>query len=192
MNDRITPASDADIALVTEYLGRPVRGVIGIAARNAKGEPLVVATEPRLPSGEPFPTFYYLVHPDVVAAASRLEAGGFMVELNERLASDEELRAGYARAHEAYLADRAAASSAEVPEIAGISAGGMPVRVKCLHALFGHALAAGKGVNPVADIALEASGWDPYAVDNDANTADAADADAADAAPDSTPDATDA
>ena len=48
-----------------------------------------------------------------------------------------------------------------VPEIAGISAGGMPVRVKCLHALVGHALAAGPGVNPVGDLALERADWSP-------------------------------
>ena len=42
----------------------------------------------------------------------------------------------------------------EVPEIAGVSAGGMPKRVKCLHALVGHALAAGGGVNPIGDMAL--------------------------------------
>ena len=58
----------------------------------------------------------------------------------------------YAAAHAAYLAGRAA--SGEVEEIAGISAGGMPVRVKCLHALAGHALAAGPGVNPIGDLAL--------------------------------------
>ena len=34
----------------------------------------------------------------------------------------------------------------DVPEIDGISAGGMPTRVKCLHALAGHVLAAGPGV----------------------------------------------
>jgi len=48
-----------------------------------------------------------------------------------------------------------------VPEIAGISAGGMPTRVKCLHALAGHALAAGPGVNPIGDRALELSSWSP-------------------------------
>jgi hypothetical protein len=37
----------------------------------------------------------------------------------------------------------------------------MPVRVKCLHALVGHALAAGPGVNPVGDIALELCSWSP-------------------------------
>jgi hypothetical protein len=55
------------------------------------------------------------------------------------------------------LADRLAHD--EVEEIEGISAGGMPVRVKCLHALAGHSLAAGPGVNPIGDIALEACTW---------------------------------
>lgn len=149
----------ADIAAVTEQLGRPARGVVGIAARTAAGAPTVVATAPRLEDGTPFPTFYYLCHPEATAAASRLEANGFMTVLNERLAEDEELRAGYLAAHEAYVADRD--TVAEVAEVAGISAGGMPVRVKCLHALIGHSLAAGPGVNPIGDIALAESGWTP-------------------------------
>ncbi len=45
-----------------------------------------------------------------------------------------------------------------MPEIAGVSAGGMPDRVKCLHALVGHALAAGPGVNPLGDEALDQIG----------------------------------
>ena len=32
----------------------------------------------------------------------------------------------------------------------------MPTRVKCLHALLGHALAAGPGVNPIGDLTLAA------------------------------------
>ena len=42
----------------------------------------------------------------------------------------------------------------EVPEIAGVSAGGMPDRVKCLHVLVAHSLAEGPGVNPLGDEAL--------------------------------------
>jgi hypothetical protein len=86
-----------------------------------------------------------------------------MAQLQERLNTDETLAAQYRAAHESYLADRAELEKAtgEVPEIAGISAGGMPVRVKCLHALAGHALAAGPGVNPIGDIALELSSWSP-------------------------------
>lgn len=153
------PASDADLAVLHEQLGRPARGVVGIAARCVCGNPTVVATSPRLPDGSPFPTFYYLTHPAATAAMSVLEADHIMRELSDELAADEELQQAYLRAHEAYLRDRA--PYGEVEEIAGISAGGMPTRVKCLHALAGHALAAGPGVNPIGDRALELSTWSP-------------------------------
>ena len=45
-----------------------------------------------------------------------------------------------------------------MPEIDGISAGGMPDRVKCLHVLAGQALAQGPGTNPLGDEVLEALG----------------------------------
>ena len=153
------PASDTDLAVLREQLGRPARGVVGIAARCVCGNPTVVATSPRLPDGTPFPTFYYLTHPAATAAMSALEADHIMRQLNDLLAEDDELAAAYARAHEAYLRDRA--PYGDVDEIDGISAGGMPTRVKCLHALAGHALAAGPGVNPVGDRALELSTWSP-------------------------------
>lgn len=150
--------SDADIAVVSAQLGRPARGVVGIAARCVCGNPVVVATSPRLPDGTPFPTFYYLTHPAATAEMSRLEAGQLMPELAETL-HDSDTAAAYRRAHEAYLADRAGYGA--VAEIEGISAGGMPTRVKCLHALAGHALAAGTGVNPIGDAALARSAWSP-------------------------------
>lgn len=154
----ITPFTAADEARVREQLGRLPRGVVGVASRTADGEPIVVATLPRLPDGTPFPTTYYLTHPEYVAEASRLEAGGVMAELSAELAEDEDLRAAYAQAHRAYLADRerigADAGLKPVTEIDDFSAGGMPTRIKCLHALVGHSLAAGPGVNPVGDRAL--------------------------------------
>ncbi|QLD13165.1 DUF501 domain-containing protein [Microbacterium oleivorans] len=142
-----------------EQLGRPMRGVIGIAARCVCGNPTVVATEPRLPDGTPFPTFYYLTHPGATAAMSALEATQVMRELSDLLVADEDVAAAYRSAHASYLADRAAYG--DVEEIAGISAGGMPTRVKCLHAVAAHSLAAGPGVNPIGDIALEQSSWSP-------------------------------
>ncbi|WGD38238.1 DUF501 domain-containing protein [Lysinibacter sp. HNR] len=151
------PPTQADINTVTEQLGRPARNVVGISARTQDGEPSVVSTAPRLDDGTPFPTFYYLCHPDAVAAVSSLEANGFMAEMNDLLREDDEIRAQYQRAHESYIADRE--SIAVVEEIAGISAGGMPDRVKCLHALVGHSLAVGPGTNPIGDIALQQSGW---------------------------------
>jgi hypothetical protein len=148
-----------DIRAVSAQLGRPARNVVGIAARCVCGAPTVVSTAPRLDDGTPFPTFYYLTHPAATAAVSTLEATQVMNEYNDDLAADEELRAAYAAAHQAYLADRE--SIELVPELVNISAGGMPVRVKCLHALVGHALAAGPGVNPIGDRALERAAWSP-------------------------------
>ena len=69
-----------------------------------------------------------------------------MREMTERLHTDDALAAAYRAAHESYLARREAIG--HVAEIAGISAGGMPTRVKCLHVLVGHALADGPGRQP--------------------------------------------
>lgn len=150
--------TEAEIAVVSAQLGRPARGVIGIAARCVCGNPTVVSTSPRLPDGTPFPTLYYLTHPAATAAISTLEATGVMAELQESLA-DPDLAAAYRVAHESYLADRDALQHVE--EVDGFSAGGMPDRVKCLHALAGHALAAGPGLNPIGDRALELASWSP-------------------------------
>lgn len=144
--------TDRDREVLAEQLGRPARGVVGVAARCVCGRPLVVRTAPRLDDGTPFPTTYYLTCPPAVAAVSTLEATGLMKELTARLGEDEELAAAYERAHRVYLADRE--ELGHVEEIAGISAGGMPIRVKCLHVLVGHALAAGPGVNPIGDEVL--------------------------------------
>jgi uncharacterized protein len=153
------PASEEDIARVSAQLGRPARNVIGIAARCVCGAPTVVATAPRLADGTPFPTLYYLSHPAATAAMSQLEATQVMAEFNEMLAEDADLQSRYAVAHDAYLADRDGIEV--VDEISGFSAGGMPNRVKCLHALAAHSLAAGPGVNPIGDLALARSSWSP-------------------------------
>jgi hypothetical protein len=146
----------ADEATVAAQLQRSPRGVMGIAYRCPCGKPAVVITSPRLPDGTPFPTTYYLTCPRAVAACSTLESQGLMAEMNHRLQHDHDLAVGYRRAHEQYLADREQLDS--VPEIAAVSAGGMPDRVKCLHALVAHSLAVGNGVNPFGDEAVRALG----------------------------------
>ena len=115
-----------DIDVVEAQLGRRPRGTRAVAHRCPCGNPDVVETSPRLPDGTPFPTLYYLTCPRATGAVGTLEAGGMMRDMTERLASDEELRAGYRAAHERYLARRTAVL--DVPEIAGVSAGGMPDR----------------------------------------------------------------
>ncbi len=148
-----TPPAEADIAAVSAQLGRPARDVLAVGSRCPCGLPDVVLTAPRLSDGTPFPTFYYLTCPVLTAAVSTLESEGVMAEMQQRLASDPDLAGGYRRAHEEFLAARAHYGS--VPEIDDVSAGGMPDRVKCLHVLVAHALAAGPGVNPLGDEALQ-------------------------------------
>jgi len=147
----------ADLDAVARQLGREPRGVLAIAYRCPDGEPGVVKTAPRLPDGTPFPTLYYLTHPVLTAAASRLESSGMMREMTERLRHDRRLAARYRRAHEAYLAERDAIE----PLGTAFSAGGMPDRVKCLHVLIAHSLAKGPGVNPLGDEALAVLAGEP-------------------------------
>ena len=144
--------------MVAAQLGRPPRAMHGIAHRCPCGNPDVVTTAPRLPDGTPFPTLYYLSCPIAAGRIGTLEASGLMAEMTGRLAEDPALAAAYRAAHQRYLAERAElaeqAGIDAVPEIAGISAGGMPDRVKCLHVLVAQSLAAGPGVNPLGDEAL--------------------------------------
>jgi uncharacterized protein len=152
--------SPQDLAVVERQLGRPPRGVTAIARRCPCGLPDVVETAPRLPDGTPFPTLYYLTCPRASAALSRLEAGGVMREMTARLETDPELRRDYQAAHEEYLARRGEAARqaglAPLPASAA-SAGGMPDRVKCLHALAAYELAA-PGTSRLGREALEAAG----------------------------------
>lgn len=140
---------DRDAVVVEVQLGRPPRGRTGVAARCPHGLPLVVRTDPVLEDGEPFPTLYWLTCPLASTLIGRLEGSGRMRELNERLASDRELAEAYGSAHVSYLTERDAI--AVLPSHA--SAGGMPDRVKCLHALYAHEAAT--GLNPIGAIVRE-------------------------------------
>jgi hypothetical protein len=142
----------ADLSAVEAQLGRAPRGAHAVGHRCPCGLPDVMVTEPRLPDGTPFPTTYYLTCPRAASLIGTLESSGLMREMESRLADEPGLAASYAAAHRAYLAARA--ELGDVPEIDAVSAGGMPDRVKCLHALAAQSLAAGPGVNPLGDEVL--------------------------------------
>ncbi len=142
-----------DRAAVAAQLGRPPRAIRDVAHRCPCGNPDVVETSPRLPDGTPFPTLYYLTCPRAASAIGRLEGSGLMRSMTDRLGTDPALAEAYRAAHHSYLARRQ--QIAQVAEIDGVSAGGMPTRVKCLHVLVGHSLAVGRGVNPLGDEALD-------------------------------------
>jgi hypothetical protein len=149
----------SDEAVIARQLGRRPRGLLAVAHRCPCGRPDVAQTAPRLADGSPFPTLYYLTCPRAAAAVSGLEASGMMRDMTARLLADEGLRRRYEAAHLDYLARReiAARSVGVEPLPPGTqSAGGMPTRVKCLHALVAHELAT--GMNPFGREALDAVG----------------------------------
>src|SRR3954470_18203964 len=112
------PPSEGDLAAVREQLGRAPRGVHAVAHRCPCGLPDVVATEPRLPDGTPFPTTFYLTCPRAASRIGSLEGSGLMKAMEARLADDPELASAYAEAHQRYLAARAELGT--VPEIEAV------------------------------------------------------------------------
>ena len=152
--------SPEDEAAIAAQLGRAPRGLRAVAHRCPCGLPDVVETAPRLPDGTPFPTLYYLTCPRAAAAISTLESSGMMRGMTARLADDKQLKAAYEQAHDDYIArrDAAAADEGVEPLPRGTqSAGGMPERVKCLHALVAYELAV-PGSNPFGREAVVAAG----------------------------------
>lgn len=137
-----------ETGIVTIQIGRRPRGETAVAARCPFGLPAVIRTAPRI-DGEPFPTLYWLTCPAAARAVGALESAGFMSELNERLATDAAFRDAYVRAYERYVSERD--SMGVLPGTPG--AGGMPDRVKCLHALYAHEAAT--GMNPAGAVVRE-------------------------------------
>ncbi|MDF7641429.1 DUF501 domain-containing protein [Bifidobacterium sp. ESL0784] len=159
-------AGDDDVALVKRQLGRFPRGMVAVGARCVCGRPLAVITRPVLPDGTPFPTTCYLTSPEATKAVSRVEADGSMRHYTDLVQHDEKIHAQYERAHALYLAFRHELASRlgdSEEHITGTSAGGMPVRVKCLHALVAQTLVMGEGANPIGDMVMKcvADEFDP-------------------------------
>jgi len=132
------PIAARDAALATAMIGRPLRGRSAVAVRCGWGLPAVLRVSPRLDDGTPFPTLFWLACPLANRAVGRLEAGGAMNGLSDRLAGDAELARAYAGAARRYVEARDKLGG---PLPQSDAAGGMPHRVKCLHSLYGHHLA---------------------------------------------------
>jgi len=143
---RLPEASPVERRLIEGQIGREVRGAVAVSARCRYGLPTVVRTSPFLPDSTPFPTLYWLSCPAASVAVGRLEAAGWNAILSERVAAEPELAAAHREAHEQYLAQRDALGHLHGDP----GVGGLPRRVKCLHALYAHEVAT--GADPVGRI----------------------------------------
>lgn len=143
-------ASSADVAAVTQRLGRAPLAPFAVVVRDAEGAPVVVRNAPFLVDGTPMPTRYYLVDPALNQAISRLESDG-AVRRFEAVVDPAALD----RAHGAYAADRDAAIDPEHvgPRPYG-GVGGTRTGVKCLHAHYAYWLAG--GADPIGELVATA------------------------------------
>jgi uncharacterized protein len=123
-----------DEAVVERQLGRRPRAFKQVVVRCRYGYPAVTEQWPRDVNGDPFPTTFYVTCQYLVAAISRLEAGGGVERWSERARTDPELRQSLERATEEQQRLR--------PELPGGIGGSQRTgSLKCLHAHAAFALA---------------------------------------------------
>jgi len=152
----------ADERVIERQIGRPPRGVVGIPRRCSYGFPQVVTVYPLIDE-TPFPTIYWLTCPYLSLAIDRLEAGGWISRLEDRMVGDEGLRAAMDAAHGRYVAERismlSVADRSTVERLGfmqsltrrGIGGIADRKRLKCLHLHVAHELA---DANPIGRLVL--------------------------------------
>jgi uncharacterized protein len=126
---------ESDRAAVERQLGRPPRAFARVVVRCPFGHPAVTEQRAFDDYGEPFPTTFWLTCPQLVAAVSRLEAGGGVERWTRAAAEDSRLAASLERAHAEQRRLR--------PEL-DLGVGGAHTgagTLKCLHAHVAFALA---------------------------------------------------
>ncbi|MFM1839194.1 MAG: hypothetical protein RIS37_460 [Actinomycetota bacterium] len=137
-NSSNTPSA-ADIARITELLGRVPQGTFEVVVRAQDGDPVVLRNQPLMPDGTPMPTLYWLCGARENVLVGRLEATGAVNQAEAEIDA-----AVIAAAHDRYAAER----DALIPPdhtgprpFGGVA--GTRIGVKCLHAHFGWWLAGG-------------------------------------------------
>jgi hypothetical protein len=134
------PVTPADLDAVTELLGRIPGGNFSVVVRRTDGRPVVIANDPLLRDGQPMPTRYWLVDPEIRVLVGRLESRGGV-----RRAEDEVEADALRRAHARYAEERDALLPSDWPgprPHGGV--GGTRHGVKCLHAHVAWWLAGGE------------------------------------------------
>jgi hypothetical protein len=132
-------ASAADVAAVTELLGRTPQSDFEVAVRGDDGAPVVIRNAPFLEDGTPMPTRYWLVDRHLLRIIGTLESNGGVRQAEADIDPGE-----LAAAHARYAAERDAAIVADHvgPRPSG-GVGGTRTGVKCLHTHYAWYLAGG-------------------------------------------------
>ena len=129
---------------VTERLGRKPRGFCDVSAFNDNGQPAVIRVS-SVVDGKPFPTLFWLIDAEISLKIDRLEAAGWIAELQKRVNESSAIKLQMKQAHEAHnklrdgflteeermlLDARGMMSALSDRGIGGIQE---PDRIRCLH-----------------------------------------------------------
>ena len=129
---------------VTEQLGREPRGFCDVSAFNEKGQPAVIRVS-SVVDGKPFPTLFWLIDAEISLEIDRLEAAGWIAELQKMVNESSAIKLQMKQAHEAHnklrdrflgeeermlLNARGMMSALSDRGIGGIQE---PDRIRCLH-----------------------------------------------------------
>ena len=183
----------SDLDSVTKQLGYQPTNFVKVSARTKDGSPIAIQTYPldggaqRRQSkarrsvenetewlGTPFPTLFWLTHPDISRCIGELERKGYVKKIEEELQQSEEMSTKLTLAHHDYahrrwdslsdedrqkLIDRSLESPTvqrmrNMLESSGIAGSNLALErptIKCLHTHYAHfrSVDSGAGVNPV-------------------------------------------
>lgn len=110
--DNDPPISDLWQQYISQQLGRSPRGLRAVAALNSQGLPAVIRVA-SVVDGQPFPTLFWLIDPELRLRLDRLEAGGAIADLQRDINDSAELRRTMLEDHQKHKALRASFLSAE-------------------------------------------------------------------------------
>lgn len=164
---RFAAATERDRQLVEGQLGRPARGLVGVARRCASGCPQVIVNAPLLEHDgevEVFPTVFWLSCPYLARAVSRLEAAGWVKRIERRVEEEPAFCVALERAQSSHARLRTALAPRGLLEAlrrryperwavvtkSGVGGTRNLHAVKCLHAHLADFLA--RGENPVGQV----------------------------------------
>ncbi len=129
---------------VTDRLGREPRGFCDVSAFDGNGNPAVIRVS-SVVDGKPFPTMFWLIDAEISLKIDRLEAAGWIAELQQMVNESSAIKLQMRQAHEAHnklrdeflgeeermlLESRGMMSALSDRGIGGIQE---PDRIRCLH-----------------------------------------------------------
>ena len=147
---------------VTERLGREPRGFCDVSAFNNNGQPAVIRVS-SIVDEKPFPTMFWLIDADISLKIDRLEAAGWIANLQQMVNESSAIKLKMKQAHDAHkklrdgflgeeermlLSSRGMMSALSDRGIGGIQESD---RIRCLHTWYAAHMVEPKCVGGAVD-----------------------------------------